>query len=904
MTSKNPYRTAGMGGVYVEREADIRLRRELSDNRRFPLISAPSESGKTSLIRHTIESLDPAGFCVLSVDLSRLRLGTPTQFMGELLGAIAREGDFDQREILPDNPEDSILAWLGTFPQRLVIFLDNCEVLERPEIGEAVFGKLRLLYNIRNENEEFLRLQVFLAGAVSGRRLIPIHLQAPFGIGTEIQLRPFNPEQVDALAWHLSTAGVAVGSDVGSRLTQHSGGLPFLCQQVLSSLWEDAAISGKPIDTAEVDRAVEDLIERAPQIEHFANIFRTFSSDQDLLDAFHRLCRGQTISDEMLTTLSLTGLCEEDLPYRSTIYERVFTRGGPLVLPAPVGQRATVPVAIIQGPESLTSAKDSPDSDAIEVDPDEDSGFLLLSEPPPPKPREPRPQGESGSPTVELVVSEPAPVSTATPAYGATASSAKTPAPVVALSAPQSIATPTYGVAAAASTATPTYAATLGSSAPPVGAVPSTKTPTYLGGTVNNPPPSERTPTYAGGALSSPAPSTSTPKYTGATGSIPATAASHGEGSETESTRTPLYHLSMTPPVPSQRTPTYPAPGMPIGRDSHSLDDRPTQLQSAPPLSEAQELRQKIDAQILLSAELDVFCSTYFPHVARLFNSPLSRAEKTDLLLAHVERSVLRERLQDWARRRREERPEALSATTAESLIPLPAEAVASPDVSLVAPVSPPAVAVTPPPPPLPKVESDSATAPQPVATESADEQSASAAEVPAGFKPPATASLQVGIGLVLGNRYFLTSEIGQGAVATMWNAYDRIKDEQVALKILHGAAADNPQLVERFWRSAQQMGSLSHPTIVGVLNKPREENGTHYAVLELQAGGNLRQWVQGGKLTRMQLMRTLQRLGAALSYAHEKKVFHRDIKPTNIFSVEKRECDAALPLLAGGEGC
>ena len=99
MTSRNPYRTVGTGGVYVEREADIRLRRELSDNRRFPLLSAPPESGKTSLIRHTIESLDPAGFCALTVDLSRLRPGSPTQFVGDLLAAIAKEGDFDQREI-------------------------------------------------------------------------------------------------------------------------------------------------------------------------------------------------------------------------------------------------------------------------------------------------------------------------------------------------------------------------------------------------------------------------------------------------------------------------------------------------------------------------------------------------------------------------------------------------------------------------------------------------------------------------------------------------------------------------------------------------------------------------------------------------------------------------------------
>lgn len=926
MTSKNPYRAAGMGGVYVEREADIRLRRELSDNRRFPLLTAPPESGKTSLIKHTIDSLDQAGFCVLSVDLSRLRLGNSTQFMGELLGAIAREGDFDQREILPDNPEDSILAWMGTFPQRLVIFLDNCEVLDRPELSDAVFGKLRLLYNIRNENEEFSRLQIILAGAVSGRRLIPIHLQAPFGVGAEILLRPFNAEQVDALSWHLSTAGVTVSSDVGSRLTHHSGGLPFLCQQVLSSLWEDAVIRGSMIDTADVDRAVDDLIERAPQIEHFANLFRTFSSDQDLLDAFNRLCRGQSISEEMLTNLTLTGLCEEDLPFRSMIYERVFGRGGPLAFPAPVGQRPTVQVphlsAMPSSDDQASGSRDDLDGDAIEVNPDEDSGFLVLSEPPPPtKPLPARPEfDEEPLPMVPVTsVPEPQPLaadsppaSTRTPTYGVAA-------PLGSASAgPQSSKTPTYGISApATSTQTPTYSASLAPSAQP----PSQRTPAYVGNATSTQAPSERTPTYAGMTLPIAPPSSSTPRYPMATGSMPAVPASVADSPDAASNKTPLYNPAMTPPVPSQRTPTYPSigaasgslPGMisgpasmmgPQGSDasqlaktappplsmahsgkvSDDIDDRPTQMQTVAPRSETQELRQQIDAQIMLSAELDLFCSTYFPHVARLFNSPLSRAEKTDLLLAHVERSLLRDRLKDWAQKRRETRPEAYSNSSTESISPLSAEMITSPSAPVMVsplpqqsapPPPPPLAAIAPPPPTLKAEVPASLMASMQQAEPVAEAKPVEPAEA---FKPASTASLQVGIGLVLANRYFLTSEIGQGAVATMWNAYDRIKDEQVALKILHGAAADNPQLVERFWRSAQQMSGLSHPTVVGVLNKPREENGTHYVVLELQAGGNLRQWVQGGKLTRMQLMRTLQRLGAALSYAHDKKLFHRGL--------------------------
>ena len=860
MTSKNPYRSVGTGGVYVEREADIRLRRELSDNRRFPIICAPAESGKTSLIRHTIDSLDSAVFCALTVDLSRLRPGPAAQVMGDLLSAIAKEGDFDQREIVPDSPEDTILAWLGTFPQRLLLFLDGCEALHRAEICEATFGKLRLLFNIRNENEEFARLQVFLAGAVPGRRLIPVHLQAPFGVGAEIHLRPFNAEQVEALVWNLSSPTVTVASDVGSRLTHHSGGLPFLCQQVLSSLWDETA-STSTIDIADVDRAVEDLIERAPQIEHFAHIFRTFGGDLDLLDAFHRLCRGQAVSQELLASLVMTGLCEEDLPYRSSIYERVFAIGGPLALPlpSPVGQRPTRPVAIIAGPPPAVRE----DSEAIEVDPDEDSGFQVLSEPPPPtKPQKPvseaRSEAEAQQGAVEPVVEATAQIAD--------------PSPPTAIAEAKSAETPHFAADSTAkpvlqSSSTPQYQAAIGPTQAPI--------------------PSERTPTYAAQLAQSPPQSASTPRYPGP-GSLPAVETTDAQ--DRASSKTPMYNLSMMPPVPSQRTPSYPMPGLstpsvrpdsqpPVIRHTESIDEWPTKLQGQPARSETQELRDQIDTKILLSAELDLFCSTHFPHIAKLFNSPLSRAEKTDLLLAHVERSLLRERLQQWSSRRQAERDEPLPDNSADVISSLP---VAAPFQTSTKTDKPSAEADA--------AEASAKRAPespvQPLATEvsgSSEAEKSPAVELATGFKPPQAATMQVGIGLVLANRYFLTSEIGQGVAATMWNAYDRIKDEQVALKILHGAAAENPQLVERFWRSAQQMSSLSHPTIVSVLNKPREENGVHYAVCEFQPGGNFRQWVQAGKITRVQLMRTLQRLSAALSYAHDKKVFHRDIKPTNI---------------------
>ena len=125
MTAKNPYRAGSQQepGAYIERDADQRLRKELADNRRFPFIFAPPDSGKSSLLRRAMQGLDPGQHCAVMVDLARLRMNDYTLFIGELLTAIAHEGDFDSREIAADCPEDTFLAWLGTFPQRLIVLL-------------------------------------------------------------------------------------------------------------------------------------------------------------------------------------------------------------------------------------------------------------------------------------------------------------------------------------------------------------------------------------------------------------------------------------------------------------------------------------------------------------------------------------------------------------------------------------------------------------------------------------------------------------------------------------------------------------------------------------------------------------------------------------------------------------
>ena len=51
------------GRAYVERDADIKLRRELTDNQRYLFLYGPRSGGKSSLIIHCMDSLSPGQYC-------------------------------------------------------------------------------------------------------------------------------------------------------------------------------------------------------------------------------------------------------------------------------------------------------------------------------------------------------------------------------------------------------------------------------------------------------------------------------------------------------------------------------------------------------------------------------------------------------------------------------------------------------------------------------------------------------------------------------------------------------------------------------------------------------------------------------------------------------------------------
>ncbi len=341
MKAEIPYRAAGtyVGDLYVERDADHVLMREIRANQRYPYVVAARQSGKSSLLVHTMRALDSIEFRTALVDLSPYQLDDYGTFWTRLLGEIARGTKLERTAISADYPEETFDAWLGTMPGRIVVFIDEIDALIEARFRDVFFAKIRWFFNARSTNKEYERIQFVLAGAAAPERLIQDSARSPFNVGIEVKLEDFSLEQVHGLAWGLKNTGAQIADrEVSEEIHRLTSGSVFLCQFVLERLYR---MAGERLCLTAVDvrEAADAVVAHAPDEMHFRNIFRLIANNQRLLKDFVRLARGEDVGERSRQDLRLFGISKVTSPFRNPIYERVFGAGGLLDLFALAGER-------------------------------------------------------------------------------------------------------------------------------------------------------------------------------------------------------------------------------------------------------------------------------------------------------------------------------------------------------------------------------------------------------------------------------------------------------------------------------------------------------------------------------------------------------------------------------------
>jgi serine/threonine protein kinase len=134
---------------------------------------------------------------------------------------------------------------------------------------------------------------------------------------------------------------------------------------------------------------------------------------------------------------------------------------------------------------------------------------------------------------------------------------------------------------------------------------------------------------------------------------------------------------------------------------------------------------------------------------------------------------------------------------------------------------------------------------------------------------------------------YELRGELGRGAMAVVWRAYDLKLEREVAIKepvIGHGTTPPvAEELAARFVREGKAAARLNHPGIV-TIHAADVFDGRPAIVMELIEGETLSAVLDRGPLEIESAIAVLDQLLDATAYAHERGVVHRDIKPDNVF--------------------
>jgi eukaryotic-like serine/threonine-protein kinase len=134
--------------------------------------------------------------------------------------------------------------------------------------------------------------------------------------------------------------------------------------------------------------------------------------------------------------------------------------------------------------------------------------------------------------------------------------------------------------------------------------------------------------------------------------------------------------------------------------------------------------------------------------------------------------------------------------------------------------------------------------------------------------------------GQQLGN-YRLLRLLGRGGFAEVYLGEHVYLKRRAALKVLHISLEDED--VEHFLTEAQVLARLDHPNIVRV-HEFAVEQGTPFLAMEYAPRGTLRKLHPHGSYLSLQTTAAyVKQVAAALQYAHNHQVIHRDVKPENI---------------------
>lgn len=156
-------------------------------------------------------------------------------------------------------------------------------------------------------------------------------------------------------------------------------------------------------------------------------------------------------------------------------------------------------------------------------------------------------------------------------------------------------------------------------------------------------------------------------------------------------------------------------------------------------------------------------------------------------------------------------------------------------------------------------------------------------------------------VGTIVGERYQVRDILGQGSTGTVFGTVHAYFERRAAMKVLRPRLTMLDTVQRIFHNESRAAFSLSHPSLCEVFDIGSLPGGAPFFVMELVEGDTLASRLGRERFSIAAAVDLMMQLLSVMEAVHARDVLLRDLRPQNIFLVNRRGCRPVLKLLDFG---